>query len=147
MDGQVTLGTVMTVATVIFHIVGMIYLIVLLNGIAPTLERRLHRRVGAALLLIIAVLGIILVHTVEVWAWALLYVYLGEFTDFARALYFSVSTATTVGYGDVILTPRWQVLGTFESMSGLILFGASTAFLIGLVRHVFEQLPTPLRPR
>lgn len=137
----------MTVATVVFHIAGMVCLLVLLDRMAPALERRLRRRVGAALLLIIAVLAIILVHTVEVWAWALLYIYLGEFTDFPRALYFSVSTATTVGYGDVVLTPRWQVLGTFESMSGLILFGASTAFLIGLVKQVFEQLPTPLRPR
>ncbi|MEM9322914.1 MAG: ion channel [Pseudomonadota bacterium] len=48
----------------------------------------------------------------------------------ATALYFSVSTATTVGYGDIILTPAWQVLGTFESMSGLILFGASVGVAV-----------------
>lgn len=144
---QVILGTAVTVATVVFHIAGLVALIMLLNRIAPSFEKRLHPRVGTSLLIIIAVLGTILVHTIEVWAWALLYVYLGEFSDVATALYFSVSTATTVGYGDIILTPAWQVLGTFESMSGLILFGASTAFLFGLVRHLFEQLPRPLRPK
>lgn len=143
---QVLLGTVVTVATVVFHIAALVALFVMLNRIAPFFEKRLYSRVATSSLIIIAVLGTILVHTIEVWAWAVLYVYLGEFTDVATALYFSVSTATTVGYGDIVLTPAWQVLGTFESMSGLILFGASTAFLFGLVRHLFEQLPGPLRP-
>lgn len=87
--------------------------------------------------IIIAVFAIIAIHTIEVWLWAAIYLYLGEFTDFSQALYFSAVTSTTLGYGDVTLSPDWQILGTFESMGGLILFGTSTAFLIGLMEKLF----------
>lgn len=147
MEAQLALGTLVTVATVVFHIAALVALMDLLNRIAPAVEGRLHARVGTSLLLILAVLGIILIHTAEVWAWALLYVHLGEFVELTTALYFSVATATTVGYGDIVLSPSWQLLGTFESMGGLILFGASAAFLFGLVRHLFEQFPSPLQSR
>ena len=62
-----------------------------------------------------------------------------EFDELQPSLYFSVVTATTLGYGDVTLSERWQLLGTFEAMGGLILFGASTAFLMELMRHLFSS--------
>ena len=85
----------------------------------------------------ITVVTIIAIHTTEVWFWAAIYYYLGEFTNFSQSLYFSAVTSTTLGYGDVTLSERWQILGTFESMGGLILFGTSTAFLIGLMEKLF----------
>lgn len=84
-------------------------------------------------------LTIVGIHTVEAWGWAAIYYALGEFTEFERSLYFSVVTATTLGYGDITLSDRWQLLSTFEAMGGLLLFGASTAFLLGVMRHLFEE--------
>lgn len=92
---------------------------------------------GLCFAIISTVIAIIAIHTIEVWLWAAIYFYLEEFTDFSQALYFSVVTSTTLGYGDLTLSTRWQVLGTFESMGGLILFGTSTAFLIGLMEKLF----------
>ncbi|MBT5218882.1 MAG: two pore domain potassium channel family protein [Woeseia sp.] len=89
-------------------------------------------------LLAIAVLFIIGVHTVEAWSWAAIYLSIGEFSELPEALYFSVVTLTSLGYGDVTLSSQWQILGTFEAMGGLILFGASTAFLLGLMRKLFD---------
>ena len=89
--------------------------------------------------MLITVLAIIFIHTVEAWGWAALFMVLGEFRDISTALYFSVVTSTTLGYGDVTLSESWRLLGTFEAMGGLILFGASTAFLIGFMRHLFED--------
>ena len=90
-------------------------------------------------LLGVAVFGIIGIHTVSAWGWAGVYVTLGEFTDLGEALYFSVVTSTTLGYGDLTLTGRWQLLASFEAMGGLILFGLSTAFLLGVTRNLFEK--------
>lgn len=92
---------------------------------------------GLCFAIIITVFAIIAIHTAEAWLWAAIYYYLGEFTDFSQALYFSVVTSTTLGYGDLTLSSRWQILGTFASMGGLILFGTSTAFLIGLMEKLF----------
>ncbi len=59
------------------------------------------------------------------------------------ALYFSVVTSSTLGYGDITLTGRWQLLANFEAMGGLILFGASTAFLNAITRSWFSHLSEP----
>ena len=82
----------------------------------------------------------LIIHIVEAWGWALLYLSIGEFASLARALYFSAVTATTLGYGDTTLSEQWQLLSTIEAMGGLILFGASTAFLIAMMRHIFDDL-------
>ena len=78
------------------------------------------------------------IHTVEAWSWAAIYLSIGEFSDLPEALYFSVVTLTSLGYGDITLSSQWQILGTFEAMAGLILFGASTAFLLGLMRKLLD---------
>jgi len=89
-------------------------------------------------ILVITIVGIILVHTVEIWLWAVLYLWIGEFTDFERALYFSTVTFTSLGYGDITLQERWQLLSGFEAANGIILFGVSTAFVFGIIRKLFE---------
>jgi voltage-gated potassium channel Kch len=78
------------------------------------------------------------VHTVEIWLWAVLYLWIGEFADFERALYFSTVTFTSLGYGDITLQERWQLLSGFEAANGIILFGVSTAFAFGVIRKLFE---------
>ncbi len=88
-------------------------------------------------LLSVSVFLIIGIHTVEAWVWAFIYLKLGEFTDLKKALYFSIVTCTALGYGDITLSERWQLLRTFEAMGGLLLFGASTAFLIGFMQVLF----------
>ena len=50
--------------------------------------------------------------------------------------YFSTSTYSTVGYGDVVMSHRWRVLGAIEGVNGIILLGWSTAFFVSLVRRL-----------
>ena len=138
MNGQLLLGTIMIIATVVFHVMGLVYLASLLKSVAGKLKNSRSIR-DMVFLIAMSVFVIIGIHTAEAWGWASLYMYLGEFAELSRALYFSVVTSTTLGYGDVTLSDQWQLLGTFEAMGGLILFGASTAFLLALMRHLFED--------
>lgn len=130
-EGQLLIGSLMVVSTVAFHISSLVLL-------ARTLKR-LAMKVST-LLVTAAVLVIIGIHTVEAWSWAVLYYVLGEFAEFEQSLYFSSVTVTTLGYGDVTLSERWRLLSTFEAMGGLLLFGASTAFLLGLMQHLFADI-------
>ena len=144
--GQLLLGTLIIVLSVVFHVAGLVYLAGLLKRIDVS-AKHLRRKTRTMCLLAFAVLIIIGIHTVEAWGWAAVYYFVGEFTDLKRALYFSVTTSTTLGYGDITLSERWQLLGTFEAMGGLILFGASTAFLLELMRHLFVETPNADPPR
>jgi voltage-gated potassium channel Kch len=75
----------------------------------------------------------------EASAWAAAYLTLGAISGLEPALYFSVVTFTTVGYGDVVLTPEWRLLGSFEAVNGIIMFGWSTALVIAVVQRVYTS--------
>jgi hypothetical protein len=72
-------------------------------------------------------------HTLEIWAYAALYLGLGVVAGLEPALYFSTVSFTSLGYGDIVLGPDWRIIGAIEAANGLILFGWSTAFLISLM--------------
>jgi hypothetical protein len=133
---QLIFGTLIIIITVVFHIACLVMLVSILRKMNNKKNNHISNQ-AICVTIIIAVFVIIAIHTIEVWLWAAIYLYLGEFTDFSQSLYFSAVTSTTLGYGDLTLSHNWQILGTFESMGGLILFGTSTAFLIGLMEKLF----------
>ena len=139
MGGQLLLGTALIVVNVVFHVSCLVWLAGALTrlGKAPFFDARQRWLV---LQLGLGVFGVIAIHTVSAWAWAAVYIIVGEFTALPKALYFSVVTSTTLGYGDLTLSDRWQLLSSFEAMGGLVLFGATTAFLLAVMKHWFEHL-------
>lgn len=84
----------------------------------------------------LVVLGLMAIHTVEVWLYAVAYLSLDALPDLETALYFSTSSFTTIGYGDVVLDRRWRLVAAIEGANGLLLFGWSTAFLISITSRV-----------
>lgn len=132
-------GTLIIGLIVIFHIACLIVLANLLKKL-DTSYVIFHTNIGHFYLLVLSVFFIIGIHTIEAWAWAYVYYALGEFSNMEEALYFSVVTSTTLGYGDITLSPEWQLLSTFEAMGGLLLFGVSTAALIAITRKLFDDL-------
>jgi Ion channel len=77
-------------------------------------------------------------HLVEMAAWALVFVRCGEFRDFAAAFYSSAENYTTLGYGDVVMSVSWRLLGPLESADGMLMFGLTTAMIFGII-HRFLQ--------
>ncbi len=134
--GQILLGSCMIALTVVVHAVGIIVLIRLLRGrlVGKDGRQGLFRMVGV---LVFTVLAIFIVHTIEISLWALLYMGLGTIEVMERALYFSTVTFTTLGYGDITLLPRWQLVSSFEAANGNIMFGWTTALIVGTVHRVY----------
>jgi hypothetical protein len=97
--------------------------------------RRLFRRFANTFALIIAVLYILFIQTIIVWLWAVIFVLVGALPAFEPALYFSLVSFTTVGYGDVVLDPQWRLLSGLTAANGFLSFGWSTAYMVELVRR------------
>ncbi|MEM6793069.1 MAG: potassium channel family protein [Acidobacteriota bacterium] len=135
-------GVFLTLVTVGLHILGLVHLGRLLGLLMP--PPSITGSPQRATFLSVAVLLMILLHFVGAALWALFYLWSGEFESFQTALYFSVVTATTLGYGDLTLSESWRLLAVFEAMSGLLLFGASTAAVFQLM---VKTLPDPLEAR
>ncbi|HZB25272.1 MAG TPA: ion channel, partial [Vicinamibacterales bacterium] len=67
-----------------------------------------HRFLSNLRLFIRVAVWIVILHLLEILAWAGLYVWSTALPDMATAVYFSAVTYTTTGYGDVVLPPRWR---------------------------------------
>ncbi len=126
------LSCIMVTATVVIHFLGLVLLLRLISWHGKTVAN-LHEVLRQCVLLIMAVLGIVFLHTIEIWSYAFVFQFLGAVTGFERALYFSTVTFSSLGYGDITLNPQWRVFGAIEAANGVILFGWSTAFLISLM--------------
>lgn len=129
------LSGVMVILTFAVHFGGLVMVARLLRsrGHHPA---NLSTVIGQGASILSIVLILFLLHSVEVWLYACLYLMIGALPDIEAALYFSTSTFTTVGFGDLILGPQWRMLAAAESMNGFLLIGWSTAFLVGVTGRV-----------
>jgi hypothetical protein len=67
---------------------------------------------------------------VESGIWALSYVVVGAIPGFEEAIYFSVVTFTTLGYGDIVIHNSWRLLAGMQAAAGTIVFGWTTAMIV-----------------
>jgi len=77
-------------------------------------------------------------HLLEMALWAALFLVCGEFSDFATAYYHSAVNYTSLGYGDIIMSPTWRLLGPLETADGMLLFGVSTAMIFAVIQRLVE---------
>jgi Ion channel len=116
---------------------------------------RRERRIGRAgvgfwvdlRIVAVAVTLALLAHLIEIGAWAVLFVLLGEFGAVGTAFYHSAMNYSTLGYGDIVMSSAWRMLGPLEATNGLLMFGVSTAMIFavihGLVQIRFPDLRGP----
>ncbi|MEO1100445.1 MAG: potassium channel family protein [Pseudomonadota bacterium] len=128
-------ASAMVTLTVLVHFLGLV-------ALGAVVKRRFRdvpipttvvRQSGAVLFIILSLFGL---HTIEIWLYAGLYMVLGEFQTLESALYFSTSTFTTVGFGDLYLDERWRLLSAIQSANGFLLIGWSTAYLVSVMSIV-----------
>ena len=135
MLSQLTIGSALVVVTVLVHGVSLDIILRALRAIG--METLIRWRLLSLSLLVLAVFS---AHLIEIWIWAVFYFFIEEIPTFKTALYFSTSSFTTVGYGDLTLSEEWRLLGSLESANGMILFGWSTAFIFTVIHRIYEHL-------
>jgi hypothetical protein len=84
------------------------------------------------------ILYALVAHLAEIALWAVLFVICREFSDFDTAYYHSAVNYTSLGYGDILLSPAWRLLGPLETADGMLLFGVSTAMVFAVIQRLFE---------
>jgi hypothetical protein len=81
---------------------------------------------------------LLLASLAEAGIWAGAYVGLGALSHFEEALYFSTVTFTTLGFGDITLSPEWRLLGAIQAANGIVIFGWSTALVFALLQRMID---------
>ncbi len=141
---NIAIASFLIVATTGIHAGGMVLVMRAIESQGGRWRHQLQRTriywIGGIVLLMF------IVTLVEVLVWAATYFALNAIQSFDRALYFSMVTFTTLGYGDIVLDEHWRLLASFESANGIIMFGWTTAIVFAAVRH-FYFIEEPERPR
>ncbi len=112
-------------------------------------ERRLARA-GVSFWIDVAIVALVIcfalaAHLAEIAVWAGLFMVCGEFRDFGTAYYHSAVNYTTLGYGDLIMTPPWRVLGPLEAANGMLMFGVTTALVFAVIQRLLHARFVDLR--
>ena len=84
-------------------------------------------------------------HLIEIGLWAVVLVFCGEFQEFTNAYYHSAVNYATLGYGDLLLTPAWRLLGPLEATNGALMFGVSAAMVFAVIQRVLQARFEDLR--
>jgi Ion channel len=108
------------------------------------------RRTGAGFwpdvtIVSVAISIALVAHLLEIGEWAALFMLCGEFPVFATAYYHSAVNYTTLGYGDLIMTPPWRLLGPLEAATGMLMFGVSTAIIFAVIQRLIYARFADLR--
>lgn len=135
------IGLGLLVACVVLHAVLLSYLV--RRARIWEAAASLGRTYAVWVLLRVA-LWMVAAHMVEMVLWAASYVWFGVLPNFEDAMYFSMVTYTTVGYGDVLLPRGWHIVSGLEGLTGIMMVGWSTAFLFVVVnRLILRREPDP----
>lgn len=128
---NLAISTGMVIGTVTLHFFGLACLIAILRA-----EFATRWRYGSAFergaTILFTVFGLVLLHSAEIWVYASLFLGLDLFYDLETALYFSTSSFTTLGYGDLVVVPSRRLIAAIEGANGFLLIGWSTAFLVSV---------------
>jgi len=80
----------------------------------------------------------IALHMSQILLWAAFYRW-RCFPSWESAFYFSTTSYSTVGSGDLVLPPEWRVLGPVESVVGVLMCGLSASFLFAIVTRLVDR--------
>lgn len=138
---QLIFALALTSVTVVLHALGTVHMVIPATGIwrsvkagsgGPRPVWTLTRLVSLLLLL----------HLVEMAVWAAAYAFTNVLPDFETALYYSLKSYTTVGYGDVLPSRSWRLLGPIEAAVGILMLGWSTSIIVAAVQRIYNGRST-----
>jgi hypothetical protein len=90
--------------------------------------------------LLVVMMVLILGNFLQIVIWGALFIVLGEFTEWYEAVYHSAVNFSSLGYGDVVMSKRWKLLGPLEASNGVLMFGLTGAALVAILQQMVRTL-------
>lgn len=138
---QILFAFGLTSVTVIIHALGTLEAIAHLSRVWQRRKAK-QRLLVSELQMVRMVSVLLLLHLLEAGVWAIFFYVAGVLPDIETAIYFSLTSYTTVGYGDVVLLASSRFLGPIEAAVGILMFGWSTGIIVTAIPRIYGS---PLR--
>ncbi|MCF3933177.1 ion channel [Acuticoccus sp. M5D2P5] len=88
----------------------------------------------------VVVACLLLGNLLQVLVWGIVFVLIGAFDTLELAYYFALTSFTTVGYGNVVLTGPHAILGPLAAAHGVLMLGLSTSILFWVISTLLHPL-------
>lgn len=92
---------------------------------------------------VLSLFGIILIvmlgNFAQIVVWGALFLLLGEFETLRDAMYHSGVNFATLGYGDVVMSAQWKMLGPLAAVNGALMIGLSGACMLAVLQHNIQK--------
>ncbi len=89
--------------------------------------------------LLAAMLIMMLGSLVQISIWGGLFMFLGEFHELYSSIYHSAVNFSSLGYGDVVMSTKWKLLGPLEAVNGVLMLGMSSAALMAILQELIKS--------
>ena len=106
----------------------------------PRLLEHMGPKDTGKLILLGCFFALISAHVTQAAVWGLFLRWTRLLPSITEGVYFTAVSITTLGYGDVLLKYPWRHLGTLIAITGVLMFGCSTAFLFVVLQDVWQHL-------
>ena len=134
---ELLISTVLVATTVLIHLIGVDILLTLTGLHVRRFTTWVH--VDRLIVPLGIVLGLLILHGVEIWVYALAFRYLVPLPTLEEAVYYATTAYTTLGEAGSLLPKGWRVVGALESMNGSLLIGWSIALLFSVVSRLLDS--------
>jgi voltage-gated potassium channel len=113
---------------------------VLIRWARASIERGFARlsSLYAAILMIRFSTLVVVLHFLQILFWSVFYRWYC-LPSWESSFYFSASSYSTVGYGDVVLPRVWRLLGPVESVTGVLMCGISVSCLVAVATRLVKR--------
>lgn len=94
-------------------------------------------------LLITTALFLLALNFIEAIVWGFVYFLtptVPEFETLEKAIYFSLVTFTSLGYGEITISSSHRLLTGFEAMNGILLLGWSTTMMFTVSQYIWSKI-------
>ncbi len=122
-----------------FHVVVIVDVIAEIHRFKPWMLEHLGPKHTGKIFLLGSFFTLMLAHVAEAAVWGLFLRWTRLLPSITEGIYFTAASITTLGYGDILLKYPWRHLGTLIAITGVLVFGCSTAFLFVVLQDVWQH--------
>ena len=88
--------------------------------------------------LLVSMLAMVGGNFIQITLWGVLFIWLGEFSELYEAVYHSAVNFASLGYGDIVMSKNWKLLGPLEAVNGVLMVSMSAAALMVMLQQLIK---------
>jgi hypothetical protein len=89
--------------------------------------------------ILVAMLAMVFGNFFQITLWGILFIWLGEFNELYEAVYHSAVNFASLGYGDIVMSKSWKLLGPLEAVNGVLMVGMTSAALMVILQQLIKN--------